>query len=165
MKITFGEGIGPVKFGMTEHEIIELIGNPDKIKFDEDNVNRKYFEYYELKLRISIFLNFGSRIGYIESSNPKLELNNLLIIGKNVDVFVINVSRLPNNWEIVEYHSFDTYSFDEIWISIHAEYKEITGIQLGVLIDENDEYIWNLDTARVFMLKTLSEYKPGRISG
>lgn len=73
MTIKPGVGINVIKFGMSENQILDLIGKPTKIIIDEDDDDKNpVYLYNELKLRLTFYTEYNGKFGYIRVANPKL---------------------------------------------------------------------------------------------
>lgn len=145
-------------FGMTEEEIITLLGKPTNVKEDGDESNRKFLEYNDLELRLSIFKDHGNVLGYIYSSNKNISFNNVLIKDMLVSDFIYDKCGLNHEWKLNEYHSFSVFSLDEFWMSLNVEFDKIKSIELGVMIDEQDEYVFDLGIVNEVILTEQSKY-------
>ena len=47
------------------------------------------------------------------------------------------------DWEIDRYESFDSYYNEDINLTLNVEYEEVTYVEIGVIINDNDDYNWN----------------------
>jgi hypothetical protein len=45
--------------------------------------------------------------------------------------------------EIDRYESFDSYYNEEINLTLNVEYEEVTYVEIGVIINDDDDYNWN----------------------
>jgi len=136
-------GIGKLIFGFKESEVKDIYGNPDEIKKDTESENRIIWVYNKEKIRLTFYESEDRRLGYIETSNRNLSLNDFLIIDSNIE-FVKNkfAEKIVNGWKKEEYHSFTTYFNEIFWITLHVEYEEVTNLEIGVPFINDDEYKW-----------------------
>ena len=72
MKIEPKVGLDDIRFGMTRNEIISLIGNPTK-EF-EDEFGDLILCYNDRGISLKIEKENESKLGWIEVTNPKVEL-------------------------------------------------------------------------------------------
>jgi hypothetical protein len=136
-------GIDNLKFGMTQKEIYELLGIPNKKRVDEIDSNDLYLEFNILLLRLTIYRNENNRLGYIQTSNPKLEFNNHRIINSTVEFAKKEIfGGIISEWEIDEYDFFSTHGNDDFWITLNVEYGKIISVELGLTFNDKDEFIW-----------------------
>ena len=136
-------GIDQIQFGMNQDEIVSILGIPDKNKIDSDNENQIILEFNSLKLRLTLYKDEQKRLGYISTTNPDIEFKGKKIIDKNIDAVINNVfNDLEIEWKIDEYDFWETYSDYKYWITLNVEFKKVNGVELGVSIDENDNYVW-----------------------
>lgn len=74
-------GFDQVKFGMTELEVIALLGKPDLIAVDEDDDDQNIvYQYNDLKAKLTFYTNENNRLSYIRTTNPNAVINNINII-------------------------------------------------------------------------------------
>ncbi len=135
-------GIGRLKFGISRSEAERILGKPDIERFDGDDSNRKILVFNNESIRLTFYVDENMRLGYIESSNPTLTFKTRRIIGESIDIVKINVLEIENkDWEIENFHSFDTHFFEPTWLTLHSEYEKVTNVELGVPIVD-DAYKW-----------------------
>ena len=80
MEIFIGKGLDIVQFGITQNDIIELIGKPNRINNNEiDGCVALY--YNNLMTKFLFRLEEQNKLYSIETSNPNLLLYNNTIIG------------------------------------------------------------------------------------
>ncbi len=142
MQIHLRTGIGALRFGMMREEIVRLIGKPDVEKHDSDDENEFFWEYNDLKLRLTFYANEGFRLGYIRSSHRNLSLNNQKLIDKKIDKVLGELKEELESWELDEYDLFTVYFNEQNWLSLNVEYQRITDFEMGVPINNEDEYEW-----------------------
>lgn len=143
MKIKPGIGIGELKFGMTQEEIIKILGEPDRIRDDSEDENKLYLEYNEHRLRLTIYLDEEERLGYMVCTSPSLTYNDKTIIDVKIeDAYNHVFSELVQNWLQEEYDTFYSYGDEEYWITLNVEYGHITSFELGVPLNKDREYEW-----------------------
>lgn len=146
MEIDFKRGLGDIKFGMKEDEVIAQLGKPDKTILDEeyDEIQLSYY-YNDLKLTLSFFNKSEGKLGYIKSSNPHLTYKNEKIIGMNINLIKDRLFKNISEWEFNEYGDFDKYWADHLqqyWIAMDVEYEVVTHFEFGVPLKNNEEYDW-----------------------
>lgn len=136
-------GIQDIKFGMTQNDVIEILGDPDRIKVDQDDDDQILLEFFKLKLRLTFYLTEGGKLGYVRTSNPNVSFNGKRIIGTSIEFAKKEIfGETVKDWEIEEYDFFITHSNDEFWLTLDEEYGTVTNIELGVTFDNDDEYNW-----------------------
>jgi hypothetical protein len=136
-------GIGNLKFGMTQKDILEVLGIPNRKRIDEDDDEQILLEFNQLKLRLTFYLNEGNRLGYLRTTNVDLTFNGHKIIGTKVNIAKKMIfGSLINDWEIDEYDFFITHSNDEFWITLNEEFGEVIAIELGVTFSDEENYDW-----------------------
>lgn len=136
-------GIGNLKFGMTQKDILEVLGIPNRKRIDEDDDEQILLEFNQLKLRLTFYLNEGNRLGYLRTNNVDLTFNGHKIIGTKIDIAKKMIfGSLINDWEIDENDFFITHSNDEFWITLCEEFGEVIAIELGVTFSDEENYDW-----------------------
>jgi hypothetical protein len=143
MEIRPKKGIGDFSFGMTIEEVVAKLGKPDKIYQDEDDENQLLYQYNKSKLRLTFYQDQDGKLGYIRCSNPKLTYQGKPVISTPIEKVEKEVfgKQVPE-WEIEDYDFFVTYVNEEFWIVLNVEYDEVTEVELGVPINEDEEYEW-----------------------
>lgn len=143
MKLKLEIGIGRLKFGLSESEVEELLGIPDKNIKDPDSDDSIIWIYNDEKIRLTFYKDEERRLGYMETSNPNLALDQFVIIDTNIDLVKQEFSiNNITEWEIEDYHSFTSYFNEDFWLTLHVEYGRVTSIQLGVPFINEEEYKW-----------------------
>lgn len=136
-------GIDNIKFGLTQNEVIEILGSPDRTKVDQEDEEQLLFEFFKLKLRLTFYLSEGGKLGYIRTSNPNLIFDGKRIIGTKIEFAKKEIfGETIKDWEIEEYDFFITHSNDQFWLTLDEEYGTVTNVELGVTFDNEDEYNW-----------------------
>lgn len=136
-------GIGNLKFGMTQKDILEILGIPSRKRIDEDDDEQILLEFNQLKLRLTFYLTEGSRLGYLRTNNVDLTFNGHKIIGTKIDIAKKMIfGSLITDWEIDEYDFFITHSNDQFWITLNEEFGEVIAIELGVTFLDEENYDW-----------------------
>lgn len=136
-------GIDSLKFGMTQKDILEVLGIPDRKVFDQDDDEQLLLEFNKLKLRLTFYLNEQNRLGYIRTSNPNLTFNGKKIIGSKVDFAKKEIfGGIVDEWEIEEYDFFITHSNEEVWLTLNEEFGEVSVVEVGVTFSDRENYDW-----------------------
>jgi hypothetical protein len=139
MQIIFERGVDNIIFGLTEAQVVALLGSPDKIAIDANDSRDLIYNHQKLVLKIEP----NGRLGWIEIHNKlatwdgitpwRIEKNALLtLIGK----------RLNESYEFEDYGHMESYIFQITWIELQYEFGELSCINIGVPYDENDQQRW-----------------------
>ncbi len=144
MELYLKRGIENLKFGMTDFQCREILGMPDREVVDSDNEDINIIEYFDLKLRLSFYLDENNRFGYLRCANPELSFSGHKLIDAKIQ-FVKDVifGEEEMNWEIEEYDFFHTHFNKKNWLTLHVEYGVVTEVELGVPLI-NDNHVWPL---------------------
>lgn len=141
MNIEIGKGLLNIKFGMNENEIIQTLGNPDKIiNYREDG---KEFLYNSLKLKLFFDIEENNRLYSIEVFNKCDTFLSREVIGLPLEELL---SFMRKNgyikYEINNFDYFDTIYFNDCNTSFTVEFNEITSFEFSPLFRNDDEIIW-----------------------
>jgi hypothetical protein len=141
MKITFGQGIENILFGLNETEVVNRLGKPDKVTIDEYGNRELFFNSYKLVLKIEI--ENQNRLGWIEVHNSQAEFENInpWATEKNVLINLL-CSQVTNSYEFEDYGFMESYFFPNYWLELQFEFNELVSINFGVIYDENYKPIW-----------------------
>lgn len=138
MKINPKNGIDQLLFGMKQNDVIALYGNPDK-QFEDDD-NNSIFLYNAKKLRLTFYEDENFRLGYLITSNADCTLLDQKIIGRNVEEVK---SILPfKSWEMESFDSTENHFNESNWLILQSEYETIIRVEIGAIINDNDEFEW-----------------------
>ena len=141
MNIEIGKGLLNIKFGMKEDEIIQILGNPDKIiNCREDG---KEYLYNRLKLKLFFSIEDDNRLYSIEVFNKSNTFLSTEVIGLTLEELLSFMAQngYEKHDEIDEYDYFDTIHFDDCNTSFTIEFNEITSFEFSPLF-KDDEIIW-----------------------
>jgi hypothetical protein len=138
MKINPKSGIDQLLFGMKQTDVIALYGNPDKQFKDEDN--NVILLYNDKKLRLTFYEDENFRLGYMITSNPESLLLDQKVIGRNVEEVK---NQLPfRNWETESFDSTENHFNESNWLILQSEYEIVIRMEIGAIINDNDEFEW-----------------------
>ena len=138
MKINLKNGIDTLLFGMKQKNVEALYGLPSKQFKDEDG--NSIYLYNDQKMRLTFYEDEAFRLGYIISSNSELTLFDKKIIGQNCATVK---SELPfKTWEQEDFDSVENYFNESNWLTLVSEFGVITKVEIGAIINDNDEFDW-----------------------
>jgi len=136
-------GIDNLKFGMSQKEIYEILGMPNRKRIDEDDENQLFLEFNDEKIRLTIYQDENKRLGYIRTINPNIEYNGHKIINSTLEYAQNEIfGEIIKEWEIDDYEFFTTYGNDEFWLTLNVEYGIIISLEIGVPFKNDEEYDW-----------------------
>jgi hypothetical protein len=138
MKLNPKNGIDQLLFGMKQKEVIAIYGTPDKqFKDDDDNI---IFLYNSSKLRLTFYEDEDFKLGYMITSNSEVTVLDKLVIGRNVEEVK---KELPfQSWEVEDFDSTENHFNESNWLILQSEFEEITRVEIGAIINDNDEFEW-----------------------
>jgi len=138
MKINLKNGIDTLLFGMNQKNVEALYGLPSKQFKDEDG--NSIYLYNDQKMRLTFYEDEAFRLGYIISSNSELTLFDKKIMGQNCATIK---SELPFKiWEQEDFDSVENHFNESNWLTLVSEFGVITKVEIGAIINDNDEFEW-----------------------
>jgi len=153
MKIELGVGVGPVKYGMTEEEVISIFGHPDKIEekeyVDDDGDWYRELIYLERAISFTFNKNDDYKLGTIDVSGPGYtlfgkDLFNLPI--EQVKKFVVKSTNVIPKYEDQTWGSDSTLEcLDQFDLGLMLFLRNgcLSEIQCGYLFEsDNETVIW-----------------------
>lgn len=135
-------GIDKLLFGMKQKDVEAIYGKANK-QYNDDDGNL-ILVYYQYKMRLTFYEDENLRLGYIISSNPELTIDNKKIIGKNI----IEIKKeLPSfkSWDIENFDITENHFNEDNWLIFVTEFDEIMKIEMGAIINNNDEFEWKFN--------------------
>lgn len=138
MIINLKHGVDKLLFGMKQKDVEALYGKPNKQFNDEDG--NVICLYNELKCSLTFYEDEDFRLGYIICSHPDATILDRKIIGKNVDEVK---AELPfKSWGKDDIDITENHFNESNWLILQSEYNDITRVELGAIIKDNDEFDW-----------------------
>lgn len=138
MNIAPGIGLNNIRFGITEANVIALLGEPNKAQNDP-GTERRQLQYNSLR---STFCFDDTNLHWIHCSHPELKVNGQRLYGIPTENAVpLLEAELGESPKREEYYGFECYSFEANCLTMHVEYGLVNEIQFGYLFDDNDEPI------------------------
>ncbi|MEN8120793.1 MAG: hypothetical protein ABFS35_10625 [Bacteroidota bacterium] len=141
MEIKVKFGIDNLLFGSTMEFAEKTLGKFDK-KYPDEDGNIK-FQYNKLKLTLTFYKEAGFKLAYIQCSSDEITLLGEKVIGKDIESTMTFLEK--NNiedFEYEDYDTFETYTNEDNWLVLNVEYGEVNEIEIGVIINDEDEYEW-----------------------
>jgi len=139
MQIKLNRGIDEIVFGMTEQDVISMIGNPDKVNVDT-NGSRDLI-YFRQKLILKIEPN--NRLAWIEVHNNEAICLDICPWQISKAAVLQRLSEFLNDeYELDDFGRMESYSYKSNWLELQYEFGELYAFNFGVGYDENEEPIW-----------------------
>jgi hypothetical protein len=136
-------GFDNLKFGMTQKEVVEILGKPNKKIIDPKNEDHLILEWTSKLIRLVFYQHHNDRFAYFRTKNPNTNYNGQKIIERKVEFVKTEVfGDLVKKWEIEDYTAFETHFDEEYWINLDVEFGIVNGFELGVTFDEDEQYVW-----------------------
>lgn len=157
MRIEIGIGLNNLIFGMSQENVISIMGKPDKIV--ETEPLQDFYYYFNNKL---IKIKFDSEESYrlytIEVFNPNTIMFNQQLINKDKHE-ILALLKLNGYFEIEQedYDTFETVFCQEIGSEFLFEFNKLRSISFSPLFDNEDEIIWPMEKEEISHECMLSE--------
>lgn len=142
MKLIPRIGIDNLTFGMTQLEVIEILGKPDRVFEMEEDKNQLIMEWNKKLLRLTFYKDENEKLGYLRTLNPQLKYNGQEIINSNTETVKNEIFNELKDWEVDKYDFLTVHFNEKYWLSLNCEYGIVTDIEMGVPINDDDEYDW-----------------------
>jgi hypothetical protein len=138
MRINLKNGVDKLLFGMKLKDVELLYGKPSKQYKDEDG--NVICLYNAQKLSLTFYEDEDFRLGYIICSDPEATILDKKIIGKNVE----NIkAELPfKSWTKEDIDTIENHFNESNWLILQSEYEDIIRVEIGAIINDNDEFDW-----------------------
>lgn len=141
MEIKIGIGLDNIIFGMTQEDIINILGSPDKMSETEISYGLVY-SYNNKMIKLKFDRDEELRLTSIEVYCPGVKMFNQKIIGKTKDQIIgFLEEKHYKEPKYEEYDFFETLFYEEIWATFEFEFSKLRCIEFSPLL-ENDEIIW-----------------------
>lgn len=141
MNIEIGKGLSNILFGMTENEVIQLLGQPNKtLTCREDG---QEFVYNALKTKLFFDFEENKRLYSIEVFNSDITFLSIPVIGLSLEKLLLFMTA--NGYERYEvdcYDYFDTVFFEDCNTYFTVEFNEVTSFEFSPLFKNENEIIW-----------------------
>lgn len=138
MVINLKHGVDKLLFGMKQKDVEALYGKPDK-QFNDDDGNVICL-YNQLKSSLTFYADEDFRLGYIICSHPDATILNEKVIGKNVESVKAHLGF--KSWGKDDIDITENHFNESNWLILQSEYNDITRVELGAIIKDNDEFDW-----------------------
>ncbi len=138
MKVNPKNGIDQLLFGMQQKDVIAIYGSPDK-EFEDEEQNI-IFLFNKLQLRLTFYQDEAMKLGYMITSNPEVTLLDKKVIGLEVETIK---KELPfKSWEEEDFDSTENHFNESNWLVLQSEFGKIIRVEIGAIINDNDEFEW-----------------------
>ena len=96
--------------------------------------------YNAIKCSLTFYEDEDFRLGYIICSNPEATIMDKKVIGKNVE----RIKRdLPfKSWTKEDFDTTENHFNEDNWLILQSEYNDIIRVEIGAIINDNDEFDW-----------------------
>jgi hypothetical protein len=142
MKIKIGVGIDNIIFGMSQEEVKNLVGSPDKVSNTEWTYG-VVLTFNSIMTKFKFDQKEDLRLVSIETFYPDTTMFNQRIIGKEKQEIEALLHSLGYcNIEYEEFDFFETIHCDEVAMTFEFEFNRLRGIEFSPLFDSNEEIVW-----------------------
>lgn len=142
MKIIIGVGLDNIIFGLSQDEVKDILGKPDKVSETEKTDNIVYSYNYNLT-KYKFDKDEDYRLETIETYNPEVILFGEKIVGMSKEQ--IKDLLIQNNYyntEYEEYDFFETLFCENIWTTFQFNFDRLQSLEFSPLFKDENERIW-----------------------
>ncbi|NAS13114.1 hypothetical protein GTQ38_13950 [Flavobacteriaceae bacterium R33] len=136
-------GIDNLKFGMSQKEVSDILGQPDRIfQLDDFGDNEMVWEWNEKFLRLTFYHEENNRFGYLRTMHPDLTYNGQKIL--NLPPEVVKEKLFPEliQWDKNEFDFLTMYFNEKYWLNLNCEYGLVLDLEMGVPFKNDEDYDW-----------------------
>ena len=142
MEIKIGLGLDNLIFGMLQEDVIDLMGEPDKIS-DTEKENGVVYYYNDQLIKVKFDQEEGSKLYAIEAFNQESVMFDNRIMNKDKrEIVELLKTRGYHEIEEEEYTHFETVFCREIWSTFMFEFNRLRSVEFSPLFENNDRIIW-----------------------
>lgn len=141
MNAKIGIGLGKIVFGISQEDVKEILGNPNKIS-EEEKDDGIIYQYFEKQIKLKFDKKEHLKLYSIEVHNPKVTMFNLKLLNKTKgEILKLLDDRGFKNIEHQDYDLFETLFCEEIWTTFSFELDRLNYFEFSPLF-RADEIIW-----------------------
>ncbi len=138
MIINLKNGIDNLLFGMKQKDVELLYGKPSKQYTDEEG--NVICLYNRQKWSLTFYEDEEFRLGYIICSHPEANILDKKVLGRNIEVVK---NELPfKSWTKEDFDTTENHFNESNWLILQSEYDDIIRVEIGAIINDNDEFDW-----------------------
>jgi len=140
LEILTGKGVDNIQFGQSEPQVVDQLGEPDKVYELEGS---KRLQYFDLQIEVAFEYERENRFGWVEVKNPNAILFGEKLIGERADKVLSVISAIiVDAPEHEDYGGLETYFYESHWLELQFELNRLRSINIGVLWIDNDTPDW-----------------------
>jgi hypothetical protein len=144
-KIAPGEGVGQLRFGLTESEVRELLGQPDR----RDRVggdDGEWIEWHYDSLGLSLYFDRDADccLVTIDINNPEVELDGFKPIGIDEDSALEILGGMGEITLEDEYPEHGRRVYDLVGTEVWFWFEDglCDSVQVSAFLDDDGDYMW-----------------------
>ncbi|TAJ12839.1 hypothetical protein DMA11_10915 [Marinilabiliaceae bacterium JC017] len=145
-----GRGFGNIKFGMEEHEVTYLLGDPDEAEVqnygDGDSANVLYYDEQGLSMSFDSAEDF--KLVELSFESDDYTLLDAIHVGQSKEDFLAQLEKLSMEEYAQEdltdegFETQEVFTFEDQNISIWLEDDAVNSIQIGPFWVDDDTINW-----------------------
>lgn len=141
MEIKIGIGIENLFFGMSEEEVREILGKPDKIN-EEEKVDGTVYYYNSKIIKLKFDKRQQCRLYSIEVHNPQMRMfGNNIFLKTQEEIEYYLKSNGYFDFEYYNYDAFETLFCKGIWTTFLFEFNTLRSLEFSPLIKNADGWV------------------------
>lgn len=143
MEVSLGRGVGDIVFGMLREDVIQIMGEPDKVLDSDDDV--VIYSYDEQMLLVKFDMEEAGRLYSLDVYNPQVILfgSKIIGVGKSDVLALLDVNGY-SDFVLDDYEYFDTVYCRDMRSTLRFRFDALTDIEFSPLSNSDHEPIWPL---------------------
>ncbi len=138
-------GFDDIKFGMHRDDILEILGEPDRIVMDIHDGFEQRLEWNKPKIRLTFHYEENDRLTNIISKNCETQFLGKKLMGMDIREAKSQIfGNLTGNWKVKDYEYFETHFNEDLWLTLCSEFGKVVEVEMGVPFKNEEEYDWPL---------------------
>ena len=99
-----------------------------------------------MQLRLTFYDDEDLRLGYIISSNPRLTINDKVVINETVEEVKkqLEVNKIKS-WEKEDFDLTENHFNEENWLILQSEFARIIKVEIGAVIKNEEDFDWKFN--------------------
>ena len=142
MECKIGIGIDNIIFGMSQKEIKNILGDPDRCS-ETEKENGIVYTYNDKMIKLKFDKNENSKLYSIEIHNQEILLFGQNIIDRSRNyIYNLLTANGYKNIEYTDYDFFETLFCREIWTTFSFRFDRLISIEYSPLSNIDNIIIW-----------------------
>lgn len=147
MEIVLAEGIGSLQFGMTEAQLVAVLGQPAQVL--EDEYGDRLVHYHDPALELRLEAMNQMRLGWITVTSPQATLFGQKLVNRpEQQVIPFLTQTIGRASDIETNDGMKSYFFESVGLELQFEQDTLKIITFSVPYDDEDQPMFPMDFER-----------------